>query len=472
MLPHISGFTAALGQILFVLHSISGCQLLAPHGKPTARNERGTGGPVSKSGDVTPPPPHAGVAGPQPSGGGPQAGAAPSAGAAPGSSPTMPTTVKPTVTPSPDTSTTPGGLPSVDNPFAATKLFVNPDYAQNVAQTAASAPNAAALGKLQQVSTAFWIDSTARITPLRTYLNAAHQAASSGGKIAVTLVVYNLPDRDCAAKASNGELQLSNNGEFLYRSYIDSIQGVLAQHSDLTIAIILEPDSLGNIVTNIGVTKCHDAQGAYERGVSYAIQTLTALPNVSMYLDAAHSGWLGWPSNRTGFATEVKKVLQMTDGRSAIRGFATNVANYSPLSVPEGATPTWYDTSNPARDELTYVQLLAQDLQKAGVNQVHFVIDTSRNGVIDSRQSWGSWCNIAASGLGVRPIVAPRADIATIDAYLWIKPPGESDGTSDGGATRFDATCAGSDAMTPAPEAGAWFGAYLIHAASKAQPAL
>lgn len=41
--------------------------------------------------------------------------------------------------------------------------------------------------------------------------------------VAMPLVVYNLPERDCNAKASNGELSIANNGIAKYKEYIDAI---------------------------------------------------------------------------------------------------------------------------------------------------------------------------------------------------------------------------------------------------------
>ena len=48
---------------------------------------------------------------------------------------------------------------------------------------------------------------------------------STGQKQLVQIVVYDLPDRDCAAKASNGEFSIANNGQANYQSYIDGLVG-------------------------------------------------------------------------------------------------------------------------------------------------------------------------------------------------------------------------------------------------------
>ena len=50
-----------------------------------------------------------------------------------------------------------------------------------------------------------------------------------------------------------------------------------------------------------------------------------------------------------------------------------------------------------------------------------------RQSRIDRRIHAGNWCNQTGAGLGERPKAAPAAGI---DAYVWVKPPGESDGSS------------------------------------------
>jgi cellulose 1,4-beta-cellobiosidase len=48
---------------------------------------------------------------------------------------------------------------------------------------------------------------------------------------------------------------------------------------------MIEPDSLANLVTNLNVAKCANAQSAYLECTNYAVTQLN-LPNVAMYLDA------------------------------------------------------------------------------------------------------------------------------------------------------------------------------------------
>ena len=65
-------------------------------------------------------------------------------------------------------------------------------------------------------------------------------------------------------------------------------------------AIIIEPDSLPNLATNLKNPHCANTatNAAYTKGIQYAVKTLaTEAPNAALYLDAAHGGWLGWDDN-------------------------------------------------------------------------------------------------------------------------------------------------------------------------------
>jgi cellulose 1,4-beta-cellobiosidase len=219
-------------------------------------------------------------------------------------------------------------------------------------------------------------------------------------------------------------------------------------------------------VTNAELPTCAAAEQIYRRGIAYAISKLS-LPNVYIYLDAAHAGWLGWPKNLPRAVTLFKEVLAMAGGPDRIRGFAVNVSNYDPSREPSGAKKNSPD--EPSQDELGYVDDLAAGLAKVGVTGKGYIIDTSRNGKGFIRTSPGNWCNVKGAGLGERPTASPAPNI---DAYFWVKTPGESDGTADRKASRFDENCVSDDAMPGAPEAGELFAPYLIDLAKNATPPL
>lgn len=441
-------------------------------------------------------------------------------------------TTSPTPTP---TSTEPPPPPGehVENPYAGAKGYVNPDWAAEVNQQAYD--TGGTLGqKMAQVanySTAVWMDRIGAITEgrgLRGHLDAALQQQTDGTPVAIQVVIYNLPNRDCAALASNGELRISENGLQRYKTeYIDPIAEILSDpaYRSLRIVTVIEVDSLPNLVTNLNVPDCAEANssGAYVNGIRYAVDNLNPISNVYTYLDIAHSGWLGWPDN---FDRAVRlyadTIRGMNRGFNSIDGFITNSANYTPTEEPfltdsnktVGGQPVkasaFYEW-NPYLDELDFAQALRQSFVSQGMPPgTGMLIDTSRNGWggpnrptsessstslntyvdesrADRRPHRGGWCNQAGAGIGERPRANPAPGI---DGYVWVKPPGESDGVSEDGITdpndpnkRFDPMCDPNarnrynnnyptNALPDAPHAGRWFPAQFRMLVENAYPAV
>jgi cellulose 1,4-beta-cellobiosidase len=358
--------------------------------------------------------------------------------------------------------------PPAVNPFQGAKFFVDPEFATTVGKVTPPTPeDAARLKKLGAFPTAVWLETLETAKLAGPTLDAAlKQEAAGGGPVVPVFVVYNLPNRDCAAEGSRGELSVDKGGEALYQSqFIDVIAAAFAAHPSQKIAVILEPDSLPNLVTNIELPTCAAAEQVYRRGVAYAISKLS-MPNVFIYMDAAHAGWLGWPKNLPKAVTVFKEVLAQAGGADRIRGFALNVSNYDPSREPNAKKS---GPDDPSQDELGYASDLAAGLAKVGITGKGFIIDTSRNGKGGIRSTPGTWCNVKGAGLGARPTAAPAPNI---DAYFWVKTPGESDGTADRKAARFDENCVSDDAMPGAPEAGELFAPYLIDLAKNAAPPL
>ncbi|MFF9208518.1 MULTISPECIES: glycoside hydrolase family 6 protein [unclassified Streptomyces] len=439
-----------------------------------------------------------------------------------GGTPT-PTPTDPTPTP---TDPTPDPTGRVDNPYTGAKVYVNPEWSAR----AAAEPGGS---RVANQPTYVWLDRIAAINGvnggmgLRAHLDEALKQKGSGNLV-VQLVIYDLPGRDCAALASNGELG-PNDIDKYKTQYIDPIASILsdAKYAGLRIATVIEPDSLPNLVTNAGGTNTTTdacvtmkSNGNYEKGVSYALDKLGAIPNVYNYIDAGHHGWLGWDTNLGPSAQEFYKVAT-SNGASVndVTGFVVNTANYSPTKEPyvkvtdsvNGQTvrqSKWIDW-NQYVDEQSFAQGLRDKLVAAGFNSnIGMLIDTSRNGWggtarpagpgpqtsvddyvnggrTDRRIHVGNWCNQSGAGLGERPTAAPAAGI---DAYVWVKPPGESDGASSaisndegkGFDQMCDPTYAGnarngnnpSGALPNAPLAGHWFSAQFQQLMQNAYPPL
>ncbi|MFK8912547.1 glycoside hydrolase family 6 protein, partial [Streptomyces sp. YS-3] len=422
--------------------------------------------------------------------------------------------------------TTPPAGNRVDNPYAGAKVYVNPEWSAN----AAAEPGGT---RVSNQPTGIWLDRIAAIAGadgkmgLRAHLDEALKQKGSG-EMVVQLVVYDLPGRDCSALASNGELGPTEIDKYKTQ-FIDPIAAILAdsKYAGLRIVTAVEIDSLPNLVTNTGsrataTPQCDTmlANGNYVKGVGYALHKLGAVPNVYNYVDAGHHGWLGWDDNFGPSADMFKKAATAEGATPAdVHGFITNTANYSALkennftiddsvngvSVRQSKWVDW----NRYVDELSFAQAFRAKLVSVGFDPgIGMLIDTSRNGWggtarpagpgakttvdtyveggrYDRRIHIGNWCNQAGAGLGERPQAAPAAGI---DAYVWMKPPGESDGSSSAipnnegkGFDRMcDPTYTGnprngnhlSGALPDAPLSGRWFSAQFQELMKNAYPAL
>ncbi|MFE9022509.1 glycoside hydrolase family 6 protein [Streptomyces sp. NPDC007808] len=416
--------------------------------------------------------------------------------------------------------------PRVDNPYSGAKVYVNPQWSAN----AAAEPGGS---RVANQPTGVWLDRIAAVNGangkmgLRAHLDEALRQKGSG-ELVVQLVIYNLPGRDCSALASNGELGPTEIGRYK-TEYIDPIAAILAdpKYRSLRIVNAIEIDSLPNLVTNTGsrptaTPQCDvmKANGNYQRGVGYALNKLGDVPNVYNYIDAGHHGWIGWDDNFAPSAALMKEAAT-TEGATVndVHGFITNTANFSALkennfsindtvggkSVRESKWVDW----NRYTDELSFAQAFRNQAVTAGFNTgVGMLIDTSRNGWggsarptgpgattnvdtyveggrYDRRFHVGNWCNQSGAGLGERPQANPATGI---DAYVWMKPPGESDGASKeipndegkGFDRMCDPTYTGnprnnynmSGALPNAPLSGHWFSAQFQQLMQNAYPPL
>lgn len=202
------------------------------------------------------------------------------------------------------------------------------------------------------------------------------------------LVIYDLPGRDCAAKASNGELKVGELAKYKSQ-YIDPIVTLLKKHSNTAFVLVIEPDSLPNLVTNIDKDACAKSASGYRDGVAYALKSLN-LPNVVMYIDAGHGGWLGWDANLKPGAEELAKVYKQAGSPKQVRGFATNVAGWNSWDQSPGEFSSASDAKyNSCQNERTYVQKFGPQLKSAGMPN-HAIMDSGRNGVTGLRKEWGS----------------------------------------------------------------------------------
>lgn len=84
-------------------------------------------------------------------------------------------------------------------------------------------------------------DTAAKVPTVDTYLAdiKAKNAAGASPPIIGAFVVYDLPNRDCAALASNGEYTIANDGVNKYRAYIDAIAAIIKKYPDVPISLVI-----------------------------------------------------------------------------------------------------------------------------------------------------------------------------------------------------------------------------------------
>ncbi|WP_082574026.1 MULTISPECIES: glycoside hydrolase family 6 protein [unclassified Cellulomonas] len=391
------------------------------------------------------------------------------------------------------------------HPAPATRLFTPPPNDGAVAQIkqlvkARQWSDAAAITKMVATPQAVWFTSGTPKDVKKAVQKTMKQAKVT--RSVPVLVAYDLPFRDCAQYSAGGALDTE--------AYLAWIDGFAAGIGDGKAIVLLEPDGLGIIpwYTSINGAQewCQPAEldpatAAADRftQLNGAVDRLAALPNVSLYLDGTHSGWLG-----TGdIADRLHKA-----GVEKTEGFFLNVSNYETTERQAKfaswiAQCLWYGTNtaeggwrvghfdycasqyypaNPADfstwalTDQWYLDNVTNAANPPSGPDVlaHAVIDTSRNGQGPWTAPPGSpagdpqvWCNPPDRGLGLRPTLSTGDPY--VDAYLWVKIPGESDGQ----CTRW-APEGGIDPVRgyADPAAGAWFPQMALELVHLANPGL
>lgn len=287
------------------------------------------------------------------------------------------------------------------NPFDGAAFFVDPG--SNAARAAASSTDpeqAARFQKIAEQAQADWFGDWYPTDQVQAI--AADRVARIRDQEALPVfVVYAIPSRDCGGYSSGG-----TNSPGAYRAWIAAFAAGL---DGGPVAVILEPDALAQLDCLHG-RKATDERLAL---LSEAVDTLAAA-GAAVYLDAGNAEW--HPA-----ATIADRLVRANVAHA--RGFSLNVSNFF--------------------DDATSVTF--GDAVSSLVGGKPFVVDTSRNGngpTLDRR-----WCNPPGRALGQPPTVGT----GNVDAFFWIKRPGESDGTCNGG-----------------PPAGTWWPDYAEQLAANA----
>jgi endoglucanase len=352
---------------------------------------------------------------------------------------------------------------------------------------------------------AIWFTAGTPKTVMQDVRNTVERAADKG--TVPVLVAYNIPFRDCAQYSAGGATNVDE-----YEAWID---GFAAGIGNKKAVVILEPDGLGIIpwynpfgdrddwVENPNYEWCQPGEADPETAaaqrfemLNYAVDKLKANPGTSVYLDGTHSGWLG-------AGDSADRLIQA--GVNKADGFFLNVSNYvvdehlekygtwvakciafgsNPSSWGKGHTEwcaSQYHPANP--DDFSTWGLSDQWYTDNVESQTwwytesvlkHFVTDTSRNGQGPWTPSRNypdamTWCNPPDRGLGKLPTA--NTGVPLLDAYLWIKIPGESDGECTRGLGPAGKTVDPEWGIID-PAAGAWFPQMALDLVHYANPPL
>ncbi|WP_416961424.1 glycoside hydrolase family 6 protein [Streptomyces sp. Agncl-13] len=258
--------------------------------------------------------------------------------------------------------------------------------------------DAALLKRIADEPTALWPAGEIDPAPV---IRAATAAAGQEGRTAV-FVAYDIPHRDCGQHSAGGAVDAD-----AYRAWIGKFAEALGNSEAL---VVLEPDAVAHMVD--GCTP-GEYQGEREQLLSEAVVRLKQQSGTKVYLDAGNPSWI---QDSSKLVEPLKRA-----GVEEADGFSLNVSNFQTDAVTK-----------------KYGVQLSRDL-----GGKHFVVDTSRNG---NGPLPGAWCNPPGRGLGTRPTTDTGEQ--ALDAYLWIKRPGASDGTCEGG-----------------PDAGQWWPEYALELA-------
>ncbi len=271
----------------------------------------------------------------------------------------------------------PSAAGSSDNPLAGMTFHgPNTGAARAAAQPGRTPAATAALAALARVPTATWLGAWSGDVTAAVRREVA--AARTAGAVPV-LVTYDVPGRDCGGYSAGGVDSPA--------AYLEWVRAVAAGIGTAQAVVVVEPDALAQL--------CGDPA---ERTalLRSAVGLLEANPGTVTYLDAGNPTWID--------AATMAERLRAA-GVTAADGFALNVSNFETTA-----------------DNVTYGQRLSALLDGA-----HFVVDTSRNG----NGPGSDWCNPAGREIGERPTT--QTGHAGVDAFLWVKRVGESDGTCNGG---------------------------------------
>ncbi|MFJ9034260.1 glycoside hydrolase family 6 protein [Streptomyces sp. NPDC102274] len=296
-------------------------------------------------------------------------------------------------------------------PTAASPFWIDPesDAARQVREWEQQGrkDDAKALRRISERAVADWPAADNPEPGIHRIVRSAKTARSTA-----VFVAYNIPHRDCGLYSAGGAQDA--------QSYHDWIGSFAAAIGDAEAMVILEPDAVPHMTDGCTPAEYHDER---YKLLAHAIGRLKQQPRTRVYLDAGNPNWIPDPAR-------LIEPLRRA-GIASADGFSLNVSNFQ--------------TNDAVKAYGTRLSGLLGD--------VHFTIDTSRNGAGPLRGDKDeAWCNPPGRALGSPPTTNTGNEL--LDAFLWIKRPGDSDGPCRGG-----------------PSAGTWWPDYALGLARRSKDA-
>jgi len=404
--------------------------------------------------------------------------------------------------------------------------------------------DASLVGQMLATPRAVWFDGVTLPGRIQTPLQVESQMRQTLREAALersvpVLVAFNIPGRDCS---SGGAID-----ESAYDNWISAFaRGIGSSRA----VVILEPEALVNLPSDCAKNNPSltlqtypftDAQRLVE--IRFAVNVLETDPRVSVYLDAGNSSWQpvgtiaqrldqAGVQNAQGFVLNVFSD-QYTANSTAYGTWVSDCIAYTTFVKPGDFSncPNQYWNGGPPGTEIAKLlgvwkgvalnsfgvwngSTTTADLNISGIDAdyanllgatlpiTHFVIDTSENGRgMDDMAGYAAapyhqpvsvistlvnnnMCNPPGAGLGLAPTSITSNPL--VDAYLWLKTPGESTDQCDsaGGERTWDykaytrpgwPTSATAQNLfdplwgTVDPAAGSWFGEMALQLVQNAE---
>jgi hypothetical protein len=223
-------------------------------------------------------------------------------------------------------------------------------------------------------------------------LSIVQDTLNNCNDFATIVVLYALPNKDCAAGFSSGGSVKTDND---YKKFVEDLNNAV---NNKPIIYVIEPDAIGLSLDNdCGINN------NYLPDIKIAIDILASNINANIYIEI--SWWKLIYDDRQ--IQQILDILKQIDPNKKIKGITTNVSNYR---------------------KTTEIITACEKIK-----DYKCMIDSSRNW--NGPTSDNQWCNSISGGIGDLP------DTSDPNIWkIWVKPAIDLDGPCTGFSNSFQAT--------------------------------